>query len=838
MAKRTGITNNQEWDSRWVFRDARPYQVRLADKLGDPRVMTGVAVSIGFTGFFAPSLAIPLTVIGGGLMLWWKVSGSSRKQLPLQVPEQAGLTDRSVIDAVSRRPKKGEGILYLGNNRLAGGESEECWVSNSEARTHFLIAGTTGSGKTMTLLGMVANALTWGSGCIYVDGKADNGLYFNIYSMARRMGREDHVYVLNFMTGGMDIFSAKKDGVRRSNSFNPFSRGAADDFIQLVVSLMPPSGGDNAMWQGLAVGMIDAVIRNLCLERAKSGQEIDAGVIRDAIQLDSIIAMARKFQTEEPGTPPYESAFKPIKAYLINLPGINWAEHVNGNEPFGEDTKKQHDFRSMQFLRQLTMLADTYGKVFRQQVPEVDMMDIVLNNRILIVMIPSMEKSEEESGAVGKLVVTALRMIMALNLGDKVEGMYEDAVESKATNSSSPYIVILDELGYYFTKGLAVIFAQARSLGFAMVAAMQDFPALKKGSNKEEAESVIANTKFKESLAMEDSDQTAKFFLETAGKAIVSEVSGYSGEVGVGATSYRDRMDASINERERVTLQELRDMDTADSIMMWRDRIVRMRTFAPFLASVGGAKALKGRPVRMNRLIGLHPPSIADGDRFLSGFAEPIGGEHRDIRFQMELMVAGLSQPVFAVDNEGEYAAAIQHIANTFPANKTDISGKDGDVALFARLAYTLEAPKPPVSPADQSHEDGETGGTEAPEIVGDEFDAAKMLDSLPVEVTRRAEGVSGADQDGSEDIEDISKYIMDTVLQANESVVVKASIKEALAITDSILSATPPGDAVVASEILMEGVSFEPARPLAEPVNQGEAEQQVEDILRALMED
>lgn len=842
MAKRKGVEGDFEWDSSKVLRDARPFQVRLADNLAAPKKMASIAIALGCVGSFFPSLAIPALAAGSVLFFWWEVSGRNRRQLPLQIPQQAGLIDRSELNPVTKQFTKGTGILYLGNNRSSTGEKEECWVNNSQARTHFLIAGTTGSGKTMALLGMVANALTWGSGCIYVDGKADNSLYFNIYALARRLGRDDHVYVLNFMTGGQDIFKLKKDGVRRSNTFNPFSRGAADDFIQLVVSLMPPTGGDNAMWQGLAVGMIDAVIRCLCLDRAQNAKEIDPGVIRDAIELERIIALAKQFEdTAVPGTPAYESAFKPIKAYLINLPGINWANNIQGGEPVDADTKKQHDFRSMQFLRQLTMLADTYGKVFRQQIPEVDMMDIVLNNRILVVLIPSLEKSEEESGAVGKLVVTALRMIMALNLGDRVEGMYADAVESKATASNSPYPIILDELGYYFTKGLAVIFAQARSLGFAMVAAMQDFPALMKGSNKEEADSVIANTKFKETLAMEDSEKTADFFLKTAGKAIVTEVSGYEGNVGMGDTAYRDRMDASVNERERVTLAELRDMETADSIMMWRDKIVRMRTFAPFLANekMGGARQVKKFPVRLNRLVGLHQPSIQKND--LEFFAESILGEQRNIQLLVEQFVAGLKKATFNSALPSVFDKPLLELKATFPAERTDISGKDGDIALFSRLAWLVENKDVYNAEEDEEEESegGEGGGggkrsgggpslhPEDTEMV----DAAEFLDSLPVEALVLD---PPAMELSDEAIIDPDDFVSRAVHASAETLVMKTNVRDALAITESILAAKPPGDASESSAILMEGIQFEPSLPIADPVDQNQAEQQIMDIMKS----
>ncbi|MFX7140350.1 hypothetical protein ABTH88_20700, partial [Acinetobacter baumannii] len=78
----------------------------------------------------------------------------------------------------------------------------------------------------------------------------------------------------------------------------------------------------------------------------------------------------------------------------------------------------------------------------------------------------------------------------------------------------------MDELGYYFAEGIALMFAQARSLGFMMIAAGQDVAAMAKGENKEEVDSMIANTKIKYTLALEDPDKTLEVFKKVAGQAI------------------------------------------------------------------------------------------------------------------------------------------------------------------------------------------------------------------------------------------------------------------------------------------------------------------------------
>src|SRR3990167_6403690 len=92
-------------------------------------------------------------------------------------------------------------------------------------RTHVLIFGSTGSGKTVALTSLAFNALLHASGFIYVDGKGDNTLFANIFSMARRMGREDDMLVINFMTGARDVFGAQEK--RLSNTLNPFATGSS-----------------------------------------------------------------------------------------------------------------------------------------------------------------------------------------------------------------------------------------------------------------------------------------------------------------------------------------------------------------------------------------------------------------------------------------------------------------------------------------------------------------------------------------------------------------------------------------------------------------------------------
>lgn len=90
--------------------------------------------------------------------------------------------------------------------------------------------------------------------------------------------------------------------------------------------------------------------------------------------------------------------------------------------------------------------------------------DIFHNDRILIVMIPSLELSRGEAATLGRLYVTLQRMTISKDLGYQLEGKKEEVLLTHALNNQAPYGLIYDELGQYFTSGMDTLSAQMRSL--------------------------------------------------------------------------------------------------------------------------------------------------------------------------------------------------------------------------------------------------------------------------------------------------------------------------------------------------------------------------------------
>lgn len=452
--------------------------------------------------------------------------------------------------------------------------------------------------NTESLLGFGANALTWGSGFLFCDGKGDVALFAKIYALSRRFGREDDLLVLNFMTGNQDLGSA--GGKILSNTLNPFATGSSDSLTQMVVSLMDDAGGDGAMWKGRATAMLTGVMRALSWLRDEGLVDLNVGEIREFMALKRIIDLADT--SKYPDLPPHIR--QTIRSYLQSLPG--YLEEKGYKQ--SQTTLDQHGYLEMQFTKILGSLADVYGHIFHTPYGEVDMHDVVLNRRILVIMLPALEKSGDEIANLGKIVVATLKGMMGGTLGSSLEGNWQEVVDNRPTNSPSPFICILDEVGYYTVEGMALMAAQARSLGFTMVYASQDIPAMKR-LNEKEAASIIANTNTKIFMRSEEAEVTGKLAVESGGRALKAQVGGYQGKAGNIGVGYTDTMDARLEKEDRVNFLDLKAQGEGEMHVMFQDKVVRAKGF---YANPEGALDKKKLRLRANHFIKVAKPDIEE----------------------------------------------------------------------------------------------------------------------------------------------------------------------------------------------------------------------------------
>ncbi len=636
-----GLDEQHELAPQLLLRDTRTTGMRIVDFFKDPVNSATLLMSFAIAAFFLPAATEMITLIAIGIFFYAYTRPS---KLPFRMPLRSGAPDYNDPLPGTAKPRIARGIAFFGNRKIT---NEELWFNNDDMRTHVLIFGSTGSGKTEALASIAFNALVQGSGFLYVDGKGDNSLFAKVFSMCRFMGREDDLLLINFMTGARDIIGAQEK--RLSNTMNPFCNGSSSMLTQLVVSLMDTGGGsgDGDMWKGRAIVFVESIMKVLVYMRDNGQILLDANTIRNYFELTRLEAMAidKMFIRDNQEPVSLASAptliLEPIVNYIKNLPGYDPAK--KGKQ--SSQVLEQHGFITMQLTRVFGTLADTYGHIIRTNLAEVDLKDVVLNRRILVVLLPALEKSPDELSALGKVIIASLKAMMAAGLGESVEGTYKEVITRKPTNAATPYMCILDEYGYYAVKGFAVVPAQARSLGFSVIFAGQDLPAFQKAS-KEEAASIGANTNIKICMKLEDPQETWEFFSKTAGESYVTKVDSFQTNASSILNNYMDSRSASTEKRARIDLQDLKDQREGEAHIFFKSKIIRARMFY--------ANPQPVERIRINHFLRVEPPIgrlLIDLETRLDRFEKMIEGNEivfaedlRDEAEELKIIAAAMNE--------------------------------------------------------------------------------------------------------------------------------------------------------------------------------------------------
>ena len=568
--KMRGLQKNQEVSSNELYRDTRKTSKRVADALADSWGLSAFLICILLPVAFLSTTFFVLVIAP---MIFWiigLVKGKDQK-LPLLLPTEAGITDYRDAKPGRAGYHKARGEFFMGNMR-ASDRAYEMWLSFSHLLTHTMLLGATGSGKTEALVSKAANYLAVGSGIMYSDAKAAPKLGWQLFTLARYFGREDDYRTLNYIKGNSSI---KPDrAVRRGNNVNLFAYGNAESITQVLVSLMPPGGGENMLFSERAISLISSITPALVDLRDRANLKINPGVIRKSLEFEEI----EKLKRSKPITPESREA---IRAYLTSLSGYKEEPtDRQGNPTDKQDSEvyRQHGFAQAYYTRALASLSDTYADIYMVGRGEISFLDCILRRRIVTVMIPALEKAPDEMKNLAKIVLAAQKNAISTGIPPDIEGRKEDVIDSLPTTSPVPYGIINDEFAFMMTEGYGSVLAQARGLFTAVTIAGQDYAGMRR-ENADEAEQIAENTKLKIVMASEGLGETRKLIEEVAGEGYAAITGGYAMDEGGMMGNYIDNKSASFERRSRVDTQDLRSVVEGEGIVLWRDTITPWQTF-------------------------------------------------------------------------------------------------------------------------------------------------------------------------------------------------------------------------------------------------------------------
>jgi len=404
--------------------------------------------------------------------------------------------------------------------------------------------------NTELLLGIVFNALVQNTGFIYVDGKGDPKLQKEIFRLARYLGREDDLLIINFITSGRDFVEKQVDKV--TNNMNMMGNTSSGMLIELIVSLMDDSGGGGDMWKGRAIMFVAALTRPLTYLRDKGYINLSPEKYLEYFELNIIEELVWEHNGKYGDQ--FDIIVAPLRSYLLTLPGYAKAKFKK------QETKtlEQHGYIVMQLGRIFNDLTFNYGHIFKTRVGDVDFYDVVINRRLLVVLLPALERAPDSLRMLGKMIVGSIKQMMAGCLGNRVEGVVREIIDSRPTGSKFPFYTILDEYGYYAVVGFAVAPAQARSLGFSVTFAAQDFSSLKK-SSAEEADATWENTNIRAigRLTSGTESETWRRVQGAAAEAAQAMLGSFERTSGGASEGFRPSDNIAIEQRSRLNYDDV-----------------------------------------------------------------------------------------------------------------------------------------------------------------------------------------------------------------------------------------------------------------------------------------
>ncbi len=250
--------------------------------------------------------------------------------------------------------------------------------------------------------------------------------------------------------------------------------------------------------------------------------------------------------------------------------------------------------------------------------------------------------------------------------------------------------------------------AQARSLGFSLVFAAQDLPAMEKRV-KEEARSIVANCNIKIFGKLEDPTATRELFEKTITSSFVTEVKSFNTQLDSMTRNYYDSASAGVETRAHVSYEELRGFKNGEAVICSGDKSVIANMY---YSNPGEAKAM-----RVTRFMPLPPPSetvlrhVADitklRDKMVKkGWSAARANVAPETPPEIEAAVRTFGEGLAYATNPVD--AAIMAVAGAYATvNPVDTSASNAaitaavsELTAVATVTDTSPAPLPPAAPA------------------------------------------------------------------------------------------------------------------------------------------
>lgn len=341
---------------------------------------------------------------------------------------------------------------------------------------HMAIIGQSGVGKTVLGENLLWQQTMRGGGWLFIDAKLDRETCQKMAHMARLAGREQDFYVLDSSDPG------------NSNTYNPILDGSGDEIASRLMNLLPSAennpGADH--YRQSANYALSVIITAL----QSAGMVYHFGDLAVLLQSPNALKDLERRTRQPEAARALRLLLDQYRIYTKDGPQI--------------DMKRLKDVLGGMAGRIATFAQGDFGAVMNHVNPEISLYDLIQNDKMLYVMLPTMAKDTAALN-LGKMIVSDLRSAVA-----KIQDL------PKYERPNPPFLAFLDEMGSYVLYGVKTLFEQARSANIMMIPGFQAFANLSVVT-EDFAEIIIQNTWSKALFKSGSSD--AEEAAEIIGKA-------------------------------------------------------------------------------------------------------------------------------------------------------------------------------------------------------------------------------------------------------------------------------------------------------------------------------
>lgn len=363
-------------------------------------------------------------------------------------------------------------------------KGEPIFIPDEDLFRHVWIVGQSGVGKTVAASLLMLQQIQRGGGVLFVDGKLDVDNIISMYQFAAWAGRSHDFFLINIADPKL------------SNSYNPILHGKPEEVASRILSIIPSTEG-NAGSDHYKQSANQALIVII-------GAIQKCGLAYNFYDLSALMTNAlamEKLKEKILLRAPKSDEARNLSMFLdrFRIPAGDGRNPLAGQI----DMKKMKDDLGGIAGRMFSFGSGTCGDVVNTYTPEINIYNIIRDNKILYIALPTMSMAET-----------------AINFGKILLGDFRTAVgrlqQNKFDRPKIPFLAFLDEAASYVSASWAVMFEQARSAGIFLMPALQNESGLTAISDDFE-QRVTGNTVTKMFFRV-GTTQTAEMASEAVGK--------------------------------------------------------------------------------------------------------------------------------------------------------------------------------------------------------------------------------------------------------------------------------------------------------------------------------